>query len=264
MTLSIYNEVRKSLDSDVRAMLLSFDFFYTVTKMLIKILCGSHWSRTTIAILIVFFLSGCGSSSPSSSGSYNETITEGQIAANELIAQKKASMISIALVDANHIIWTETFGVADPTSGQAPTDTTMLGIGSVSKIFATIAVMKLVERGVVDLDTPLVSYLPTFKMASEGYEKITVRMLLNHSAGFPGTDYRNADIRTAVPEYPDQVLQTLSQARLKAPPGYMSVYCNDCFTVIGSGQSNYQQTIQAICQRRDFDPSQHAKHALSY
>jgi hypothetical protein len=68
----------------------------------------------------------------------------------------------------------------------------MFGIGSVSKMFATIAVMQLVDRGVVDLDTPLVTYLPAFRMAAAGYENITVRMLLNHSSGFPGTDYRNA------------------------------------------------------------------------
>src|SRR5947208_1334710 len=112
-----------------------------------------------------------------------------------------------------------------------PTHSTMFGVGSVSKMFATIAVMKLVDRGVVDLDTPLVTYLPAFRMASSGYENITVRMLLNHSSGFPGTDYRNADIRSPVPGYVDQVLQTLSMSRLKDPPGYMSVYCNDGFTI---------------------------------
>ena len=134
-------------------------------------------------------------------------------------------------MDDKRIIWSQRFGLADRDTGQMPTDSTMFGIGSVSKMFAAIAVMKLVDRGVVDLDTPLVTYLPAFRMASPGYENITVRMLLNHSSGFPGTDYRNADIRSPVPGYLDQVLQTLSMSRLKAPPGYMSVYCNDGFTI---------------------------------
>jgi CubicO group peptidase (beta-lactamase class C family) len=56
-------------------------------------------------------------------------------------------------------------------------------------------------------------------------------MLLNHSTGFLGTDYRNAITRSPVPRYLDQVLQTLSISRLKDPPGYMSVYCNDGFTI---------------------------------
>jgi CubicO group peptidase (beta-lactamase class C family) len=106
--------------------------------------------------------------------------------------------------------------------------------GSVSKMFAAIAVMQLVDRGVVELDTPLATYLPDFRMASGGYEHVTVRMLLDHAAGFPGTDYRNAVIRSPEPGYLDQVLQTLSMSRLKAPPGYMSVYCNDGFTVIAA------------------------------
>ena len=97
-----------------------------------------------------------------------------------------------------------------------PTDSTMFGIGSVSKMFATISVMKLVDRGVVDLDTPLVTYLPAFRMAAAGYENITVRMLLNHSSGFPGTDSRNMIIRSPVPGYLDQVL-TRSPCRGSRP-----------------------------------------------
>ena len=175
-------------------------------------------------------------------------IQEGQTAAQELINQG-ASAVAIALVDDKRIIWSQRFGLADRDTGQMPTDSTMFGVGSVSKMFAAIAVMKLVDRGVVDLDTPLVTYLPAFRMADAGYENITVRMLLNHSSGFPGTDYRNADIRSPVPGYLDQVLQTLSMSRLKAPPGYMSVYCNDGFTITAalveamSGKS-YVQFVQ--------------------
>jgi CubicO group peptidase (beta-lactamase class C family) len=163
---------------------------------------------------------------------YNAAIQEGQTAAQKVIDQGGASALTIALVDANRIIWSQAFGLADREAGQAPSDTTMFGIGSVSKMFAAIAAMKLVDQGVVDLDTPLVTYLPTFRMASADYDKITVRMLLNHSSGFPGTDYRNAETTSPFPGYLNQVLQTLSMAHLKAPPGYMNVYCNDGFTVI--------------------------------
>jgi len=184
--------------------------------------------RTVISAALMFLVASCGPSS--SQPSYDAAIREGQSAARELLEQG-ASAVTIALVSPDRTIWSEAFGVADRDAGQATTESTMFGIGSVSKMLAAIAVMKLVDRGVVDLDTPVVSYLPAFRMASAGYENVTVRMLLDHSSGFPGTDYRNADIRTPVPGYLDQVLQTLSTARLKAPPGYMSVYCNDGFTI---------------------------------
>ena len=145
---------------------------------------------TAAATVTTFFLASCGSSS--SQPTYDAAIQEGQTAAQELINQG-ASAVAIALVDDKRIIWSQGFGLADRDTGQMPTDSTMFGVGSVSKMFAAIAVMKLVDRGVVDLDTPLVTYLPAFRMASAGYENITVRMLLNHSSGFPGTDYRNAD-----------------------------------------------------------------------
>jgi CubicO group peptidase (beta-lactamase class C family) len=180
---------------------------------------------------MIFFLASCGSSS--SQPSYDAAIQEGQTAAQELLNQG-ASALTIALVDDKRIIWSQAFGLADRETGQAPTDSTMFGIGSLSKMLATIAVMQLVDRGVVDLDTPLVTYVPAFRMASAGYENITVRMLLNHSSGFPGTDSRNGDLRSPMPGYLDQVLQTLSTARLKDPPGYMSVYCNDGFTVLAA------------------------------
>jgi len=183
---------------------------------------------TAAATVTTFFLASCGSRS--SQPTYDAAIQEGKTAAQELINQG-ASAVAIALVDDKRIIWSQGFGLADRDTGQMPTHSTMFGVGSVSKMFAAIAVMKLVDRGVVDLDTPLVTYLPAFRMASSGYENITVRMLLNHSSGFPGTDYRNADIRSPVPGYVDQVLQTLSMSRLKDPPGYMSVYCNDGFTI---------------------------------
>src|SRR5205814_4649245 len=199
-----------------------------------------------LASVTTFLLASCGSKS--SQPTYDAAIQEGQTAAQELINQG-ASAVAIALVDDKRIIWSQRFGLADHDMGQMPTDSTMFGIGSVSKMLPTIAVMKLVDRGVVDLDTPLVTYLPAFRMAAAGYEKITVRMLLNHSSGFPGTDNRDATIRSPVPRYFDQLLQTLSMSRLKAPPGYMSVYCNDGFTITAalvqamSGKS-YVQFVQ--------------------
>jgi len=184
--------------------------------------------------LLILLLSSCGGSNPSRPPAYDAAIKEGQAAALELVNDGGASAVAIALVDTHHIIWSQGFGLADREAAQAPTDSTMFGIGSVSKMFAAIAVMKLVDRGVIDIDTPLVKYLPSFRMSSAEYKNVTIRMLLNHSSGFPGTDNRNADVRSPVTGYLTQTLQTLSISRLKYPPGYMNVYCNDGFTVLAA------------------------------
>jgi hypothetical protein len=167
-----------------------------VSEILRRVTAAASVTTFFLASLTTFLLASCGSNS--SQPTYDAAIQEGQTAAQDLINQG-ASAVAIALVDDKRIIWSQRFGLADRDTGQMPTDSTMFGTGSVSKMFATIAVMKLVDRGVVDLDTPLVAYLPAFRMAAAGYENITVRMLLNHSSGFPGSDYRNAITRSPVP-----------------------------------------------------------------
>ncbi len=186
------------------------------------------------SVLVILFLISSSSimAATTTAPTYEAAIQEGQTAAQEVISQGNATAITIALTDSNRIIWSQSFGLTDREAAKAPTETTMFGIGSTSKMFATIAVMMLVDRGVVELDKPLVNYLPTFRMASVDYKMITVRMLLNHSSGFPGSDYRNSFTSSPVSGYLAQVLQTLSISRLKTVPDYMNVYCNDGFTVI--------------------------------
>ena len=106
------------------------------------------------------------------------------------------------------------------------------GIGSVSKIFTTVAVMQLVEQGKLDLDKPVVQYLPAFKMADSRYKDITVRMLLNHSSGLMGSSFGSALLLgDASQQATEELLARLSTQRLKADPGAYSVYCNDGFTL---------------------------------
>ena len=108
----------------------------------------------------------------------------------------------------------------------------LYGVGSVSKVYTTAAVMQLVEAGKVALDSPVITYLPEFKMADPRYKDITVRMLLNHSSGLMGSSIGSAmlfDDPSTIAT--DQLLQRLSTQRLKADPGAYSVYCNDGFTL---------------------------------
>jgi hypothetical protein len=55
---------------------------------------------------------------------------------------------------------------------------TISAVGSVSKVFCTVAAMQLHEQGLLDLDAPVVDYIPEFRMKDERYKDITVRMLM--------------------------------------------------------------------------------------
>lgn len=153
-------------------------------------------------------------------------------AATDVMKAAGATSISLALVDGRRTLWSTTVGVVDE-AGTKPTASTLYGTGSVSKMITAISVMQLVDAGKVSLDAPVTDYVTDFRMASPEYRQITVRMLLDHSAGLPGTDYSNGLTEAPFPGYPQQVLESLATSRLKTTPGAMSVYCNDCFTLAG-------------------------------
>ena len=163
---------------------------------------------------------------------YASATSTAQAAIEAAVAAGSVDSITIGLTDANGLIWTSSAGRVTSTIS-APTATTMFGIGSVTKVITTAAVMQLVDQGRIGLDQPIVSYLPSFTMLSPQYRQITVRMLLNHSAGFPGADYANGFTTSPFPGYAKQAINTLSHGTLKTTPGALSVYCNDCFTVAG-------------------------------
>ena len=163
---------------------------------------------------------------------YSQTLQEAQSAAQEILSQGVVTSLGVALVTADRLVWTTNFGFADLDKKQAPSATTRFGIGSTSKMFAAAAVMQLVERGLVELDAPMVRYVPSFRMADPRYTNITVRMLLNHASGLPGTNARDIFTFQPMPGYADHVLAALAEERLKAAPGYMAVYCNDGFTLV--------------------------------
>ncbi|MFI6258425.1 serine hydrolase [Micromonospora zamorensis] len=75
-------------------------------------------------------------------------------------------------------------GVELPADQQIPTRRdTIFDLASVSKLFTTIVAMQQVERGRVELDTPVARYVPEF--AAGGKATVTVRMLLTHTSGLP-------------------------------------------------------------------------------
>jgi CubicO group peptidase (beta-lactamase class C family) len=75
-------------------------------------------------------------------------------------------------------------GVANTATGAPMREDTNFLFGSITKIMTTALVLQQVERGVLDLDAPVVDHLPEFRMAAPGaVEQIRVRHLLDHTSG---------------------------------------------------------------------------------
>ena len=193
-------------------------------------------SRQLLAVVTVVVLAaGLGGIAPSfaiAQPTYPVTATDAQTAIEEELAASGATSIVASLADLNGTAWVGGTGAVD-AGGALPSATTRYGIGSISKMIATVAIMQLVDQSKIGLDQPVVTYLPAFTMRSPQYRQITLRMLLNHTAGLPGTTYGDSATTTPYPQYPQAVLANLARSSLKTTPGAMSSYCNDCFTVAG-------------------------------
>jgi CubicO group peptidase (beta-lactamase class C family) len=100
---------------------------------------------------------------------------------------------NIALVQDKEVVWTEGYGYADVASGRALTVDTPMSVQSITKSVTAWGVMRLMEKGLIDLDASVSQYLKSWQFPLTDYptEKITVRRLLSHTAGMPLGDFTN-------------------------------------------------------------------------
>jgi CubicO group peptidase (beta-lactamase class C family) len=106
----------------------------------------------------------------------------------QLMAEQDVPGLAVALVDRDQTLWVEGFGHLDRRGSAPVTTDTTFSAESMSKLFTATAVMQAVAAGRLDLDAPITTYLPEFTVHSafekHPERKITLRMLLSHTAGF--------------------------------------------------------------------------------
>lgn len=93
--------------------------------------------------------------------------------------------LSIAVVRNGKTAWIGSFGMADQAAHRQVTQKTIFNIASLSKTVFAYAVLKLVDEGKLDLDTPLSHYWPERIVDDPRLDKITARLVLSHRTGFP-------------------------------------------------------------------------------
>ena len=159
---------------------------------------------------------------------------------------KKHTSVSYAVMIDGQLVANDSLGTTGGKDPKPATTDCTYNVASVSKIFTTTAVMQLVEAGKLDLDTPVVRYIPEFKMLSEGYKRVTLRQCLSHSCGLPGTQWLDFSVsRMDEVDYYKDALDFYAHSHLKAEPGEYSVYCNDGFTLA-------EMCVAAVSEEKSF------------
>lgn len=102
--------------------------------------------------------------------------------------------ISLALIKDGKVVYHKVSGEKNPATHEKVDDNTLFEAASVTKPVFSLAVQRLAERGVIDLDKPLYLYLPYPDIAyDERYKLITAKHVLTHRTGFPNWRYMNED-----------------------------------------------------------------------
>ena len=163
---------------------------------------------------------------------------------------------SVAVTHAGKLVALKALGrfTYDANSAEVTTET-VFDLASVTKVVATTSMaMILYERGLLDLDMPVVGIVPEF--VSEVAEKdkrrneITLRTLLAHSSGLPAHEklYLHAKNR-------QELIGAALRISLTAAPGSRAEYSDIGFIVLGVALERIaEEPLDRFCQREIFSP----------
>lgn len=142
---------------------------------------------------------------------------------------------------------------------------TKFRLGSVSKQFTAVAIMILNERGLVDLDAPVKTYLPD---APETWEGVTVRHLLTHTSGVPSfTGFDDYEALKTLPTTVDSLIARFRDRPLDFQPGEGWDYSNSGYILLtavvekAGGKSYAEFVAENLFQPLGMSDSGYDSHA---
>lgn len=123
------------------------------------------------------------------------------------------------------------YGVSSLETGYPIRRDTLFPIGSIGKVYTAVLVMTLVDEGKLDLDAPVMTYLPKLRLAdARARDTVTLRQLLSHQSGFFGDyydDFGMGDDALA------RCVASFGVLRQLTVPGELWAYCSSGFILAG-------------------------------
>ena len=174
----------------------------------------------------------------------------------ELIQQAIADRVfpaaSVAITHQGNLVGLKAFGrfTYEPDS-PAATTATIFDLASVTKVVATTSMaMMLYERGLLDLDLPVVAVVAEFAGEDPRRDAVTLRMLLAHSSGLPAYEKLFMRAKTR-----DELLSAAFATPLTANPGAKTEYSDIGFILLGAALERIaEESLDRFCQHEVFGP----------
>ncbi len=128
-------------------------------------------------------------------------------------------------------IWLSATGYADMDAKQPFQHKTKVRMASIAKSMTAIAVMQLVEQGLINLDVPIQTYIPDYPIQAK--TQITTRHLLSHTSGLNGyKSPKEAETKINYPTLTDAV-ELFKNRPLLFEPGTQYSYTTYGYTLLG-------------------------------
>lgn len=171
----------------------------------------------------------------------NEMIAQLENFIFERMTETRLPGLSLALIREGEVMHVQGFGQRDMNNGLPATPDTLYSSGSITKSFTALAILQLVEDGVINLDDPVSNFLPFYIKPAE--ETITLHHLLTHTLGLPALAYSEALMRhahntggTYLPiADPEDILTFMKDAEdwTEGKPGERWHYSNEAYAMLG-------------------------------
>ena len=147
------------------------------------------------------------------------------------LERRNIAGMTVSIVQGNEFLFAKGYGFANIGKNiPVKANETLFRIGSISKSFVATAVMQLVERGILNLDEDINSYLTAFQIPDTFPEPITLRHLLTHTAGWEKMSF------PSIFSSPSGNFETMLEVTLPKrvrPPGILPAYSNYGMSLAG-------------------------------
>jgi len=168
-------------------------------------------------------------------GDYAYTIEYVDYQINKLMKEHDLPSVVVALIDGQDVVYTQAYGLSNIENITSATLDTIYKLGSITKLFTGIEIMRMYEEGLIDLDAPITDYLPDFSINTvfSSSEPITIRSILAHRSGLPRNDTLLQWYWEAHPDVLTALTGSLADAYQAFPVGYRYKYSNIGYNVLG-------------------------------
>ena len=145
--------------------------------------------------------------------------------------------LAVGIVENGKVVYASGFGVQSLETRAPVTSDSIFCLASIAKCFVASAILQLVEQGKLELDAPLIRYLPDFRLDDDRYLQITLRQMLSHTSGMPDMDEDEYNELIAYPEFDEgaaeRYVRALSSRKMIGSPGERFAYSNISYNVLG-------------------------------